>query len=92
MNLCIFVFPLQIGSGLFAALAAILWFYASSIKTPTAITTIIVGDGAILGELDEIARALVMQGKWNSRAAFCAALSAAGQVGGAFMPTCWEGW
>jgi hypothetical protein len=79
MNLCIFVFPLQIGSGLFAALAAILWYYASRIKTPAAITKIIVSDGGILGELDELAKASVLQSRWNSRAAFRAALSATGK-------------
>jgi hypothetical protein len=71
MNLCSVVFPLQIGSGLFAALAAILWFYASSIKTPSAITTIVVSDVGIHGELDELAKALILQDKWNARAAFC---------------------
>jgi hypothetical protein len=75
MNLCGVVFPLQIGSALFAALAAALWFYASSIKTPAEITTIIVSDAGIHGEPDDLAKALIFQSKWNTRAAFCAAIS-----------------
>jgi hypothetical protein len=91
MSLCYFVFPLQICSAIFAAGAAGLWYWASRVKTPEKIITIEIHDGVdhVTGELDQLAKALILQSKWNARAATCAALSAACQVAAAFMPVCW---
>src|SRR5258706_5585721 len=91
MNLCPFVFPLQICSGALAAGAAALWYWASRIKTPATVQSIIIDDAVpeIGVELSDLAKALVLQSNWNARAATCAALSAACQVGAAFMPVCW---
>ena len=75
----------------FAAGAAGLWYWASRVRTPKKIITIEILDGVdhVTGELDQLAKALILQSRWNARAATCAALSAACQVATAFMPTCW---
>ena len=86
----------EFGSAIFAFGAAALWLFASRIKTPKSIainvptihihSETVVGSqvlGGAIGEtedLEALATTLIKQSRWNSFAAFCAAISAACQV------------
>lgn len=84
MNLSQYLlFSLQIASCVFAFAAALLWFKASTIKTPSTIDHIkfVSGpNGGMTGPLAEIAMGVALQGTWNRRAATCASAAAAFQA------------
>lgn len=78
--LCVAEHWLQLGSGLFAALAAITWWLASRATVPHPITW---------NNIDAFSAGAVKQSQLNARAALFASLAAFLQIPLAFMPTCW---
>ena len=90
MTICDIAFYLKWASAVFTAFAAIFWFLASIVKTPTAIGPPIERNaGLIGGVLTEMAEGIARQSRWNARAAFAATLSALTQIALIYMPTCW---
>jgi hypothetical protein len=72
---------IQFASGLAALVAAIVWFLASRVSTPT-VLTYDAGDALLSG--------IRKQSRLNAWAALFAAMAAILQVPLAFMPTCWS--
>ncbi|GEM_PF-3751000 len=77
---CIAAHWLQLGSGVFAALAALTWFRASRAKVPHPIT---------YDNINEFSAGAVRQSQLNALAALFAAFAALLQIPLVIMPTCW---
>jgi hypothetical protein len=92
INLCIVEHWLQFASGGFAALAAFMWFWASTIKAPTKFTEqeMQARYGAPIPAIAHIIRLATRQSRLNAFAALFAGVAAICQIPQAFMPTCWS--
>jgi hypothetical protein len=90
-GICTVAFSIQIGSAACGIIAAITWWRASSVKTPTEMThdQVKAVEGDIIPVLDRLMRGVTRQSKLNALAAGFAAAAAILQVANAFMPTCW---
>jgi hypothetical protein len=83
----------QFASGVFAVIAAVIWFLASRVRGPSELTQqhlpSVQGDSFPI--LDRLMKDVARQSRRNATAAFFAALAAFCQLPQAFMPTCWSG-
>jgi hypothetical protein len=88
--LCILEHWLQLFSAIFAALAAVTWFWASRIKaviTPDQMKPLY---DVPIPALERLVGLVSKQSRLNAAAAFFAAIAALCQIPQAFMPTCWS--
>jgi hypothetical protein len=91
LNLCTVEHWLQFASGIFAALAAFTWLWASRVRAPSEITQdqMAATSGDIITPLDRLMKAIAKQSRLNATAALFAAFAALCQMPQAFLPTCW---
>jgi hypothetical protein len=91
-TLCTVEHWLQFVSGGFATLAAITWFWASSIKAPPMTEEAMQAHyGVPIPALVDLVKLLAQQSRMNALAALFAGAAALCQIPQAFMPTCWSG-